>query len=186
MTRLTSTSGLLVPLTVMAELKGNLVHSDLLRRRYCLWLDAALHSLGLSRSYNVSRRVRGAALASMHNGAKLNRKSDMNEDHLPSDASESNSDDGFGLPSPIAEPSPLYSFDAKRSPSHGSQILNAALAKAVQQFEERETARIVKDEYSVLDAEGEVVQPSPIKKSKAKAKAKSANNPDADEDYEFV
>lgn len=138
-----------------------------------------------TRSFNFSRRVRGAALASLHNGAKLGRKTDMAEANDRSDASEATSDDGLGLPSPVAEPSPVYSFDAKRSPSQGSQILNAALAKAVEKFEERETARLVRNEYSVLDTEGEVVEASPLKKSKGK-KLKTAGVPDADEDYEFV
>lgn len=81
-----------------------------------------------------------------------------------------------------------YSFDAARSPSKGSQILNVALAKAVEKFEERETVKLVKSEYDVLDVDGELVPASPEKKRKNKSKVQPpVVMPDAgDEDYEFV
>lgn len=82
----------------------------------------------------------------------------------------------------------MYSFDASRSPSQGSQILNAALAKAVEKYEERETVKLVKSEYDVLDAEGETVT-SPARKEKGKARKAqigTSHVPDADEDYEFL
>lgn len=107
---------------------------------------------------------------------------------ISDDSSNANSDyDGDGTPSPAADAAVTYSFDAARGPSQGSQILNTALAKAVEKFEERETVKLVKDEYDVLDAEGETVV-SPAKKGKEKAKSVTGQTrvPDADEDYEFV
>ena len=85
---------------------------------------------------------------------------------------------------PPTDANVMYSFDASRSPSHGSQILNAALAKAVEKFEDRETVQLVKEEYEVLDDEGESVGLTSVKKAK-KPKAVMMV-PDADEDYELV
>ena len=100
-----------------------------------------------------------------------------------SDDSSNSASDCDETPSPPADAGVMYSFDANRGPSQGSQILNVALAKAVEKFEERETVKLVKNEWEVLDEEGETV---PDKKSKNKAKANPVVVPDADEDYEFV
>ena len=102
--------------------------------------------------------------------------------------SGSGSDDlDEGVTSPAPDAGVMYSFDAPRAPSQGSQILTAAMAKAVERFEEKETVRIVGEEYDVLDSEGEVVASTPVKKVKGKGKAAvKAGAPDADEDYEFV
>jgi hypothetical protein len=123
----------------------------------------------------------------------MTRKHDMLEGTsaaaLSDDSSGSNSDfDDANTPSPPADTGVMYSFDAARSPSQGSQILNAALAKAVEKYEERETVKLVKSEYDVLDAEGETVV-SPAKKEKGKARKApggTSHVPDADEDYEFL
>lgn len=83
----------------------------------------------------------------------------------------------------------MYSFDAARGPSRGSEILNVALAKAVEKFEERETAKLVKNEYDVIDSEGESVGLSSTgKRGKGKGKALrvAVSLVDEDEDYEFV
>ena len=70
--------------------------------------------------------------------------------------------------------------------------MNAALAKAVESFQEKETVNLVKSEYELLDSDGETVKATPQKKGKKnKGKASSASQevavvPDADEDYEFV
>lgn len=118
------------------------------------------------------------------------RKHDMIEGTAVSDdSSGSNSDHDETTPSPPADAGVMYSFDASRGPSHGSQILNVALAKAVEKFEEKETVRLVKNEYDIIDSEGESVGLAPAKKGKAKAAKAAAEQvvvPDADEDYEFV
>ena len=105
---------------------------------------------------------------------------------ISDDSSGSNSDFEEGTPSPPPDVGVMYSFDAPRGPSHGSQILNTALNKAVAKFEEKETAKLVKNEYEILDSEGESIGLSPIKKGKGKAKAEPVVVPDADEDFEFV
>jgi hypothetical protein len=128
---------------------------------------------------------------SLVNQPRVARKQDMLEGHTSDDASpthSSASDYSDGTPSPPADADITYSFDAARGPTQGSQIFNVALAQAVEKFEERETVKLVKDEYDVLDADGEVVA-SPARKGKEKVKARvmgATRVPDADEDYEFV
>ncbi|KAF1932676.1 uncharacterized protein M421DRAFT_416298 [Didymella exigua CBS 183.55] len=77
-------------------------------------------------------------------------------------------------PAPDAEVA--YSYDAERGPTHGSQILNVALEKAIERYEIRETDRLIKNEYEVLDADGELLSPAPKKRHVAPE----------DADYEFV
>jgi hypothetical protein len=112
----------------------------------------------------------------------------MLEGHTSDEASSNNSASDFsdGTPSPPADADITYSFDASRGPTQGSQIFNVALAQAVEKFEERETVKLVKNEYDVLDADGESVV-GPAKKVKSKLRGMGATRvPDADEDYEFV
>jgi len=136
-----------------------------------------------SSEYNAKRREAKGAVAALHNGAKVTRKQDMLESTAVSDDSSNSSSDRDDTPSPSADAGVMYSFDANRGPSHGSQILNVALAKAVEKFEDRETVKLVKEEYELLDIEGEVVLG---KTSKKKAKSSPVIVPDADEEYEFV
>ena len=77
-------------------------------------------------------------------------------------------------PAPDAEIA--YSYDAQRGPSHGSQILNVALEQALERYEIRETDKLIKNEYEVLDADGELLSPAPKKRHVAPE----------DADYEFV
>jgi hypothetical protein len=80
---------------------------------------------------------------------------------------------------PSAAPAPdaeiAYSYDAHRGPSHGSQILNHALEKAVERFETKETEKLVKNEYEVLDRDLDDESPR-LKRHVAPE----------DEEYEFV
>lgn len=103
-----------------------------------------------------------------------------------SSSSDHDDDTSPALPPPDA--GVMYSFDAARGPSEGSQILNVALLKAMQKFEEKETAKLVKNEYDVIDSEGESVGLSPVKrKGKGKAAEKAVLVDAVDEDeYEFV
>jgi hypothetical protein len=127
------------------------------------------------------------AVAALTRGSKVTRKQDMLEEGatVSDDSAATNSDEyEDGAISPPE--GVMYSFDAVAAPSQGSQILNVALAKAVERFEERETVRLVKDEYAVLDTTGEVMPQSTSSRRKAKSKAPAAAVLDADEDYEFV
>ena len=142
--------------------------------------------------FNFKRRETKSAVASLAQGAKLARKHDMLEGTAVSDdssGSNPSSDHEEGSASPPLDAGVMYSFDAPRGPSHGSQILNVALAKAVAKFEEKETAKLVKNEYDIIDSEGESVGLTPVKsRRKGKSAAKTAEfvAPEEDEDYEFV
>ena len=72
-----------------------------------------------------------------------------------------------------------YSFDAARGPSRGSQILGLALAKAIERYEVHATDKLIKEEYEVLDTDGESVASGPSRKGKKGAAVD-------EEDYEFV
>lgn len=113
----------------------------------------------------------------------------MLEGNTSDEASSNTSASDFSddTPSPPADADITYSYDASHGPTQGSQIFNVALAKAVEKFEERETVKLVKDEYDVLDAEGESVA-SPARKEKVKkiGGMGATRVPDADEEYEFV
>jgi hypothetical protein len=102
----------------------------------------------------------------------------VNKD-IASASGDSSADEEIEEPS--AAPAPdaeiTYSFDAERGPSHGSQILGQALAKAIERFEVRQTDKLIKEEYEVLDV-NEALSPAP----KAVRKTIAAE----DEDYEFV
>ncbi|KAK1822236.1 hypothetical protein LTR12_003375 [Friedmanniomyces endolithicus] len=135
-------------------------------------------------NYNAKRREVKVAVAALQPGAKVARKQDMLEGTAISDESSGSASDYDDVPSPAVDPW-FYSFDSPTAPSQGSQILNAALVKAVAKFEERETAKLVKNEYEVLDDEGESVGLTLAGKSK-KAKAQPMIVPDADEDYELI
>ena len=99
----------------------------------------------------------------------------MLEGNTSDEASSNNSASDFsdGTPSPPADVDITYSFDASRGPTQGNQIFNVALAQAVEKFEERETVKLVKNEYDVLDADGESVA-APARKTQAKARGMGA------------
>lgn len=81
----------------------------------------------------------------------------------------------------------FYSFDSKKGPSHGSQVLNAAITKAVERFESTMTEKIVKDEYDVLDHNGESVAAAARRGRKGRKGGDAAGPAIAeDDDYEFV
>lgn len=142
----------------------------------------------------MKRRESKGAVASLAHGAKLARKRDMLD--APTDfkdiandiesSSSHSSDCDECSPAPAPDAGIMYSFDAPHGPSQGGEILNVALAKAVQKFEEKETARLVKDEYDIIDSEGESIGLLPVKKGKGKAKLDVLVVPDEDDEYEFV
>jgi hypothetical protein len=74
----------------------------------------------------------------------------------------------------------LYGFDSPRVPSHGSQILNTALAKAIEQYEDKETIKLVRNEYEFLDADDEDAH------NLGHVSRKPRNLDAEDAEYEFV
>lgn len=88
---------------------------------------------------------------------------------------------------PSAAPEPdaevTYTFDSARGPSHGSEILSLAVAKAVERYENKVTDKLVSDEYEILDGSGEAVASKPVKVGKKPVKHDVAINED---EYEFV
>jgi hypothetical protein len=50
-----------------------------------------------------------------------------------------------------------YNYDLPTGPVHATEILSAAMARAVLRFEEEETVRLVRGEWDVLNEEGESV-----------------------------
>ena len=61
--------------------------------------------------------------------------------------------DASAAPAPDAEIA--YSFDARRGPSHGSEILSLAIANAVEKFEGKATERLIKNEYEIVGKEND-------------------------------
>lgn len=99
------------------------------------------------------------------------------DDGLQSDSSaEEDVEEASAAPEPDAEIT--YSYDAAHGPGQGSQILSVAVAQAVERFENHATDKLVKEEYEVLDNEGEAV---------AINMARKGRHGVAEEDeYEFV
>lgn len=76
---------------------------------------------------------------------------------LASDESSADEDVEHPSTAPAPDAEIAYSYDASRGPTHGSQILNYALDKAVERFETKETEKLVKREYEVLDLDDDDV-----------------------------
>jgi len=104
--------------------------------------------------------------------ARVAVKNDINYASGDSSADES-IDEASAAPVPDADIT--YSYDASRGPSQGSQILGVALAKAIERYEVRETDKLIKEEYDVLDV-AEAATPAP----------KVNKEGVEEEDYEFV
>jgi hypothetical protein len=100
------------------------------------------------------------------------------KNHISHASGESSADEDIEEPS--AAPSPdaeiTYSFDAQRGPSHGSQVLGQALTQAIERFEVRQTDKLIKEEYEVLDVGA--LSPAP--------KVGKKNPTGEDDEYEFV
>lgn len=141
-------------------------------------------------NYSINRRYTKAALASLDRDDKSARRRDIADGEeyattfASSDESAVSGDEGAdSATSPAPDAGVMYSFDASRGPNHGSQILNVALDKAIEKYEEKETDKLVRNEYEVLDSEGESLGLTPAKKGKSKEKTVVVVE---DEDYEFV
>ncbi|KAL9097624.1 MAG: hypothetical protein Q9165_000521 [Trypethelium subeluteriae] len=127
------------------------------------------------------RRQTGKHLASLEHRDKIARKQDIVGEQSSADSS---ADEDVVEASAAPEPDAgiTYSYDAAHGPSGGSQVLSQALAKAVERFENHETDRLVKEQYEVLDTEGEVVERHVAKKGNAR----TGKAPVDEEEYEFV
>lgn len=75
---------------------------------------------------------------------------------------------------------------AQERPATGCSVLNAALNKAIVAFQDKETVRLVKSEWSILDDEGEEVGLSPVKKRGGKTIAAAPLVVEGEEDYEII
>ncbi|KAF1948043.1 hypothetical protein EJ02DRAFT_332929 [Clathrospora elynae] len=96
---------------------------------------------------------------------------------VASASGESSADEDVEHPStaPAPDAEVAYSFDSHRGPTHGSQVLNHALEKAVEHFENKETEKLVRNEYEVLDIDAEALSTRPKRRVAPE-----------DEEYEFV
>ncbi|KAK4991146.1 hypothetical protein LTR50_002076 [Elasticomyces elasticus] len=131
--------------------------------------------------FSPHRREIRQAVTALEQRAKVARKQDIAEVTSSDDSAMTTDDDLDPSPSPPADANLLLSFDAAKTPTQGSQILNVALAKAVEKWERGEVDRIVKREYEVLDSQGESVA-----KRKGKSKAVHAPLLDDEDEYEFI
>lgn len=114
----------------------------------------------------------------MHSGINKSRNAIKNDIAYASGDSSADEDVDHPSVAPAPDAEITYSYDANRGPSQGSQILGHALAQAIERYEVRQTDKLIKDEYEVLDADAEVLSPGP----KVVRKGLSPE----DEDYEFV
>ena len=96
----------------------------------------------------------------------------------PSSMSASSTSDSEDLAAQDHSAPVLYSYDAVRSPTQGGEVLESALAVAMQMFEERETDRLVQAEYEVLDG--------PVKSTSPARRKDNIVVDVEDGDYEFV
>ncbi|CAF9907351.1 MAG: hypothetical protein GOMPHAMPRED_005085 [Gomphillus americanus] len=66
--------------------------------------------------------------------------------------SDTTTDEDSSLDADIVAPDAdiAYSFDSTRGPSEGNDVFSAAVTKAVERFETKETEKLVKNEYYVL------------------------------------
>jgi hypothetical protein len=115
------------------------------------------------------------------NRAKTNRKRDIV--YATAEATDSSADEAI---EPSAAPEPdseiTYSYDAERGPSHGSQVLGYALEQAVERFENKTTEKLVKEEYLVLDTDGEPV----ARRANNKKTTQPTIEHDEEDEYEFL
>ena len=84
---------------------------------------------------------------------------------------------------PTSDADVIYNFDLPRGPSAGEGILNTALARAIEQYEDKETVRLVRKEYDLVDErDGDAPGFSPARKVMGKGHAIALE----DQEYEFV
>ncbi|KAF2733080.1 hypothetical protein EJ04DRAFT_565467 [Polyplosphaeria fusca] len=134
-------------------------------------------SFGPGRRLEDNRPRPARVIPTPKSTAGLNKARTALRNDIAEASGDSSADEEVDAPStaPAPDAEIAYSFDAERGPNHGSQILGLALAQAIERFEVRQTDKLIKDEYEVLDAGA--LSPGPKASNKGPAE---------DEDYEFV
>jgi hypothetical protein len=156
-------------------------------------LTVALRSPSISSEYAPPSDPKAARNRAMRDAYK----------ETVSDSSASSAEDEDEVPVPAGygdatdpEADIAYSFDARSGPNSGSGVLGYAVQKAMEQFENSATDKLVTDEYLVLDEAGEAVATTKAgrvgKRAKNNAKkitSKASSeelDADLDEEYEFI
>lgn len=96
---------------------------------------------------------------------------------MASASGDSSADEEVEHPSVVPDAEIAYSYDAHRGPSHGSQILNHALEKAIERYETKETDTLIKNEYEVLGIDAD---------DEGMTRPRHRNVAPEDQEYEFV
>lgn len=124
--------------------------------------------------------IRRDGVSAATHKARVRERHNRDIQHLSGDSS---AEDEVEEPSAAPEPDAdiAYSFDAARGPGQGSQILSHALDKAIERFEIRATDKLIKDEYEVLDHDGE-----PVATRSGKGKKPVSVVRDDEDDFELV
>lgn len=146
------------------------------------------------RSYSLNAKQDRLAYAKNRYSSKFNaaKQLDMlsarelsSDEHSATDSSappSAEEDNATDPTTPLPEGTVMYSFDNATGPSSGSQVLSAVMDRAVERFHDLETTQLVRDEYELVDANGDSVKPR-SKKGKRSAKRPSGRE---DDEYEFV
>lgn len=124
--------------------------------------------------------------------ARMARKEDALKE-VSSGASLSRSlSDLFPNPSPLSRSSSidsgvLYSFDAPTTPRRAVR-LNSLIEKAEIEWESRETDKIIRNEYEILDESGEVkvITKGKGKKSSPRQRPQVVTRVEDDDDWETI
>ena len=104
------------------------------------------------------KRTKGPELNKLARSDKTFRKHEtayQSSNGLSDSSADEDVIEASAAPEPDADIT--YSYDATRGPRKGSQVLGAALAKAVEKFETKQTEKLVSEEYDVIDDNDEDV-----------------------------
>lgn len=115
-------------------------------------LEADRGPIGSSISHALRREPQYQHDKSAQTYGKINRKHECRCDRECVMSDSWTSDHSTA---PVPDAGYTYSFDAACGPGKGSQILGQALARAVDNYETKATAKLVKDEYELVDREKE-------------------------------
>lgn len=144
------------------------------------WAHGASYGPGRRAEENRPRPARVAAVPkALKSSVGIDKARSTIKNDIAYASGDSSADEEVDHPSvaPVPDAGVAYSFDAERGPSHGSQVLGLALAKAIETFEVRQTDKLIKDEYEVLRLDDDALSPGPSTARKVAPE---------DEDYEFI